>query len=86
MPLEQAFALTPRESYLYTGSGHRAQVYVHGVSNAPKLSPTYRFAFDNQHTSDELFFATVPAGNTATNYASWIERASSVEMPGDHSE
>ena len=53
MALEQAFSLTPRESYLYTTPGHRALVHAYGVTHFYKANPTYRFSFDHQHASDE---------------------------------
>jgi len=74
MPLNQVFALTPRESYLYTGPGHRAQVVCHGISLMPKYVPTYRWSFDPQHASDEAYFRFDRAGDAAANYTLYAER------------
>jgi len=68
MPLEDAFSLTPRESNLYSGSGHQAQYSVHGVSNFPMYSATYRWSFDHQHASDELCFHSYRAGDAVADY------------------
>jgi hypothetical protein len=74
MALEQVFSLTPRESYLYSGSGHLAYLTVHGVSNDPNVSSAYRTSFDHQHSWDELFFHSNRAGDAAADYTLWSER------------
>ena len=73
MALQQAFSLTPRESYL-PGSGHYARMHAHGISNIYKYSPSYRYSFDHQHTSDELYFRYDTAGDAGANYAAYVDR------------
>lgn len=73
MPLQTAFELTPRESYL-PGAGHNAQLFCHGISLYPKYDPSYRFSFYHQHAFDEIFFLGDRAGDAAANYAAYAER------------
>lgn len=74
MALEQVFALTPRESYSYSGTGHYAFLDCHGISFFPKTTPTPRHSFDQQHASDELGFRSDRAGDAAANYALYAKR------------
>lgn len=71
MPLDQAFALTPRNSWSVTGPGHRAYLYVYGITNYGHHLA--RQHFDHQHGSDELFFSGYRAGDAAVDYSAWWE-------------
>ena len=73
MPLQDAFSLTPRNSYLYSGSGHYAKMDVHGISHYRQQYAAYRYSFNHQHDSDELSFA-YRAGDAAADYTAFTER------------
>ena len=68
MALQDAFSLTPRESYLNLGPGNDARVYVQGVSHLPKITTGDRHSFDHQHASDELLFLAYRVGDATADY------------------
>ena len=74
MPLEQVFALTPREAYLYTAWNHRAHITCYGISHFSESYPGRRSSFDPQHASDEEYFNRFRAGDAAANYTLLAER------------
>lgn len=74
MPLQQVFSLTPRESRTYSGAGDRAHMLVCGVTHMPKYYSTYRYTFDQQHASNELYFPNWMAGDARAGYQAWHER------------
>ena len=74
MPLKQVFSLAPRESYSYTGSGHFARMFVHGTTFWSKFNSGYRYSFDHQHASDELYFQQYTVGDAAADYRSYLTR------------
>jgi len=82
MPLQQVFSLTPKASYFYSGSGHKSRLYVRGVTFNPKYSQSYRYSFDKQHTSNELYFPAWSAGDPAADYTNWnaLRRVPHVSM------
>jgi hypothetical protein len=45
---------------------------VHGTSFGPNVSSTYRYTFDHQHASDELFFLQNTVGDAAADYTHWL--------------
>lgn len=74
MPLVDAFSLTPRESLVLQASNHLGYVHVFGTTQLRKPYPSYRYSFDHQHTSDELFFYHTMAGDAAADYTQYAQR------------
>ena len=75
MPLEQAFSLTPRDSYMRSSAtGDYANVTTHGSTQYARRNSGLRQSFDHQHQSDELWFHAWSAGEATTDYNDWRNR------------
>ena len=74
MTLQPVFALTPRNSYHFLSPGNSARIYCLGAVLWPQLVPGYRFSFDHQTSSNELFFSTLRAGDRDGDYRYWSNR------------
>jgi hypothetical protein len=74
MPLEQVFALTPRQSYHSPAVGHYAHLMCRGVNLSAETVPLQRTSFNGQHTADEAMYYAYAASDPAGNYALFSER------------
>jgi hypothetical protein len=68
MPLEQAFSLTPRDSFFRSGPGDYAGVSTYCTVQLPMYTPISRASFDHQHVLDELYFYKMTAGDPTVDY------------------